>query len=87
MGIWIRSQDEKTLVSVKEIYVTRRSKCWCICTGRGFDLGAYSTEEKALKVLDMICKKIEIAEVNIEPVFYVVNQIFQMPQDDEVKFQ
>ena len=85
MEIWIRSQDGKTLVSTKEIYVTRRSKCWCICTGRGLDLGAYSTEEKAIKVLDMICEKIKIAEFNIEPIFYVVNQIFQMPQDEKVK--
>ena len=86
MGIWIRSQDGKTLVSVKEIYVTRRSKGWCIRTGRGFDLGAYSTEEKAIKVLDMICEKIKIAEFNVEPIFYVVNQIFQMPQDNEVGY-
>lgn len=87
MGIWIRSQDEKTLTNTDEIYIGRSSKSWDIRTGRGFNLGHYSTEEKALKVLDMICEKIKIAEFNVEPIFYVVNQIFQMPQDNEVKIQ
>ena len=87
MGIWIRSQNGKTLTNTGEIYIGRSSKSWDIRTGRGFNLGHYSTEEKALKVLDMICEKIKIAEFNVEPVFYVVNQVFQMPQDDEVKFQ
>ena len=87
MGIWIRSQNGKTLTNTGEIYIGRSSKSWDIRTGRGFNLGHYSTEEKALKVLDMICEKIKIAEFNVEPVFYVVNQIFQMPQDNEVKLQ
>lgn len=89
MGIWIRSQDEKTLVSVKEIYVTRRSKGWCICTGRGFDLGAYSTEEKAIKVLDMIHD--DIRELSDHIVIFsdilIGPKVFQMPQDNEVKLQ
>lgn len=87
MGIWIRSQDEKTLTNTGEIYIGRSSKSWDIRTGRGFNLGHYSTEEKALKVLDMICEKIKITEFNVEPIFNVVNQIFQMPQDNEVKLQ
>lgn len=86
MGIWIRSQNGKTLTNVGEIYIGRSSKSWDIRTGRGFNLGCYSTEEKALKVLDMICEKIKIAEFNVEPIFYVVNQIFQMPQDNEVGY-
>lgn len=86
MGIWIRSQNGKTLTNTGEIYIGRSSKSWDIRTGRGFGLGHYSTEEKAIKVLDMICKKIEInAGTEIEPVFYVVTQIFQMPQDEEVE--
>ena len=86
MGIWIRSQDGKRLVNPQEIYIARRSKTWAICANRGIDLGNYSTEEKAIKVLDMICEKIKIAEFNVEPIFYVVNQIFQMPQDNEVGY-
>lgn len=86
MGIWIRSQNGKALVIPQEIYVARRAKSWNICTTRGVDIGEYSTEEKALKVLDMICEKIKIAEFNVEPIFYVVNQIFQMPQDNEVGY-
>lgn len=85
MGIWIKDQDGKGLVNPQEIYIARRSKTWAICANRGIDLGKYSTEEKALKVLDMICEKIKIAEFNVEPIFYVVNQIFQMPQDEEVE--
>ena len=84
MGIWIRSQDGKSLVIPQEIYIAKRAKSWDICTTRGVDIGKYSTKEKALKVLDIICEKIKIVEVMCEPVFYVPNKIFQMPKDEEV---
>ena len=89
MGIWIRSQDEKTLVSVQEIYVARRSKGWSICTNRGVDLGTYSTEEKAIKVIDMIHDDIcELSDhVAIFSNMLTGPKVFQMPQDDEVKLQ
>lgn len=52
-------------------------------------IGVYSTEEKAIKVLDMICEKYQepICENEIEDYIKLSyeNIIFQMPQDDEVK--
>lgn len=87
MGIWIRSQDGKGLTNPQDVYVARRAKTWAICANRGIDLGNYSTEEKALKVLDMIEKKIiEIDKTK----FYGVQEttykdnVFKAPKDEEV---
>ena len=89
MGIWIRSQNGKALVIPQEIYVARRAKSWNICTTRGVDIGEYSTEEKALKVLDMIHDDIcELSDhVAIFSNMLTGPKVFQMPQDDEVKLQ
>lgn len=51
-------------------------------------IGVYSTEEKAIKVLDMICEKYKepIVRANYtdnESLIYA-NSVFQMPQDSEV---
>ena len=43
------------------------------------DLGTYSSEEKALEVLDMIGQAYISANYN-----YVHNTVFNMPADDEV---
>lgn len=89
MGIWIRSQNGKALVMPQEIYVARRSKGWTICANRGGDLGIYSTEEKAIKVIDMIHD--DICELSDHVVIFsnmlTGPKVFQMPQDDEVKLQ
>lgn len=73
----IRSQDKKTIVNMNNIDT--------ICTMEnqlqyfnGGDssmgvLGEYSTEEKAIKVLDMMCYN-----------NFWCQDVFQMPQDDEV---
>lgn len=89
MGIWIRSQDGKTLTNTGEIYVGRSSKSWDIRTGRGFNLGHYSTEEKALKVLDMIHDDICELSDHVVIFFNILTgpKVFQMPQDNEVKLQ
>ena len=52
-------------------------------------LGEYSSEEKAIKVLDMICEKYKepIVRANYtdnESLIYA-NSVFQMPQDSEVE--
>ena len=63
MGIWIRSQDKSFLKETKEFIIHTRSKnlkgdkCDYVISSQeytGLDFGVYSTEEKALKVLDMI---------------------------------
>lgn len=77
--MWIRSQRRKTLVNINFMRVINDGNFCLICgaTTDGFDceLGVYSTEEKALKVLDRIEELIE-------------NQCgltFYMPADEDVK--
>ena len=77
--IWIRSQDKKILMEIKKIEIAR-NKVIVGFNGNFETLGEYSTEEKALKVLDMI-------ETHLEHLEYKVSGreiIFQMPADEEV---
>lgn len=69
--MWIRSQDRKILTEVHNLDIDDINQIW---DGSSL-LGKYSSEEKALKVLDRIEELIE-------------NQCgltFYMPADDEVK--
>lgn len=68
--MWIRSQSLAVLVKANEICIEGKTKIWA----DGYLIGKYSTEEKALLVLDMI-EKVSM---------YTGNTLFQMPQDDEV---
>ena len=87
----IRSQDKKMLMPIMPLGITSILRC----TIREIDkvegyviyamnnanttLGTYSTEEKAIKVLDMICDTCRnIAFIDEKAV------VFQMPQDSEV---
>lgn len=75
--MWIRSQDKTVLVKASCLYIYESpymSYYFCI-KERDVDLGIYSSREKALKVLDMIEKNIDV--INIYPPF-------KMPQDREV---
>ena len=47
-------------------------------------LGIYSTEEKAIKVLDMICEKYSSCEWKDVECSICHKTVFQMPQDSEV---
>ena len=85
----IRSQDNKKLInlnSVKSISITKYDKTieiWC----DGSFLAEYSTEDKAIKVLDMIEKKymeyscISSISTGVHSV-YTIPKVFQMPADD-----
>lgn len=42
--MWIRSQDKKQLVNANELYIATRGKGYSISTGKGNDLGTYSSE-------------------------------------------
>ena len=102
----IRSQDKKytttdmNLEIVTKEYFTEfgdgdktvESK---IYNSVGLLLGTYSTEEKAIKVLDMIqqeyCKhfygqggQMATADIYIQPFAFIPPKVFQMPQDSEV---
>lgn len=69
--MWIRSQDRKLLLKVNDILISNGSRIYIGC----YLFGTYSTEEKALLVLDMI-EKVSM---------YPGNTLFQMPADDEIK--
>lgn len=73
--MWVRSQDRLRLQYVNRFEIEHfENKEIATITGHGWFLGEYSTEEKALLVLDMIEKV----------AMYPGNTLFQMPADDEV---
>lgn len=69
--MWIRSQDRKKLIELHDVTIYHDKQIWAGCSF----IGEYSTEEKALLVLDMI-EKVSM---------YPGNTLFQMPADDEVE--
>lgn len=69
--MWIRSQDRKILTEIHNLDIDDINQIW---DGSSL-LGKYSTEEKALKVLDRI-------EELIENQYGVT---FYMPEDEDVK--
>ena len=94
----IRSQDKKMLcpLNLMGIYpLTKKEKdkdivihnIFIVVHGEEVDIAVYSTEEKAIKVLDMI----ENAYLNCNHssmmwnYAFVENKVFQMPQDEEVE--
>ena len=75
----IRSQDKRRIVNVNNCnLIATMISCETKhnITVDGMVIGTYSTEEKAIKVLDMI-------QNNFED--YIKNVVFQMPQDEEVE--
>lgn len=59
MELWIRSQDKTRLTKVNDLYVVGYGNDWAIDgyhtnSVDDFDLGIYSTKERALEVLDEI---------------------------------
>ena len=78
----IRSQDKKKIATFDKCKATESGEVFV----NGAFFGNYSTEEKAIKVLDMICenyqecKMCECGRRQIAQVEFV----FQMPQDSEV---
>lgn len=80
--MWIRSQSKKALLNVNQVVInnTKDESEYYIhgYSERGIDiLGVYSTEEKALSVLDEIQRFI----YHIDNLYAT----FQMPQDEEVE--
>lgn len=73
--MWIRSQSLLTLANFECLKIRQHGSEEFAIVGEGdIILGKYSTEEKALKVLDEIQKITE----------YLWHKAFQMPADDEV---
>ena len=99
--MWIRSQGSHAMMFVElfQVFDDKNTKIWYIkgITGQNErKLGKYSTEEKALKVLDMVEKLIKgkresyySFKDNKEIInhYYYPNKeqlVFQMPLDEEV---
>ena len=89
--MWIRSQNKTELMDINYIRVYKEMI-------RGFNntndiiLGVYSTEEKALKVMDMIEQNIQnsfVAKTDYSEQYSENSRrkmsVFQMPQDNEVE--
>lgn len=79
----IRSQNKKGIVNLDNIIEIGANDTKIVCAGTyGYvgSLGIYSTEEKAIKVLDMICEAFkDFRGGNVYE-----HSVFQMPQDSEV---
>lgn len=69
--MWIRSQDRKILTEIHNLDIDDINQIW---DGSSL-LGKYSTEEKALKVLDRI----------EEPIENQCGLTFYMPADEDVE--
>lgn len=101
--IIVRSQDKEILSKVKCLSISEISENGKIIqysidgevtNENTYELGVYSTKEKALKVLDMIQEKIERrlnnelfvnCRTRSDCVTFVNSPVFQMLQDDEVE--
>ena len=86
----IRSQDKKRITTDLnlEIFVNEDRNEYVIGNITRGGLGTYSTEEKAIKVLNMICSAcdvIEYAKFRGSSKESFCSPIFEMPQDEEVK--
>ena len=79
--MWIRSQNKKALLNVNQVVInnTKDESEYYIhgYSERGIDiLGVYSTEEKALEVLDYI-------QSEIQSNVYDEQTVFEMPNDED----
>lgn len=87
--MWIRSQDKKILTKIDDLAIDGANQIWGDCCL----LGKYSSEQKALKVLDEIQTSImtehqfRIDELNCTRNYFgkEYKEIYQMPQDEEVE--
>lgn len=85
--IIVRSQDKEILAKVKSLSISEISENGKInqysidgevTNGNTYELGVYSTKEKALKVLDKIQRAIisQLCDIN--------RIVFQMPQENDI---
>lgn len=80
--MWIRSQSKKALLNVNQVVInnTKDESEYYIhgYSERGIDiLGVYSTEEKALEVLDYI-------QSEIQSNVYDEKTVLEMPNDEDI---
>lgn len=76
--MWIRNQSKRLLINVDVISVhisVHDDYDDYLIRGGGYELGRYSSKEKALRVLDGIQNQIEYKNI----------EVHQMPQDEDVE--
>ena len=84
--MWIRSQDRNMLINESYFRIYKERKEYSICS-RDEALGTYSTENKALKVMDMIedtilkCEAMRTGYAEYDFGAFV----FDMPDDKDVE--
>lgn len=91
--MFIRSQDKKILTEIHDLEIDSANQIW----GSGMLIGEYSTEEKAMRVMDMIQKQIAFCSEGyeivrpvlksdpFEPYWKKIEVVFNMPKDEEVE--
>lgn len=83
--MFIRSQDKKILTEIHDVEIDSANQIW----GSVSLIGEYSTEKKAMKVMDMIEDRIRLSEMFklhiYEPLNRIDQFVFQLPKDDEVE--
>ena len=87
--MWIRSQDKIRLIN-SDYIIVYKNEIRASTNSDGFliTIGEYSSQEKALKVLDMIQECIEHNNSHHNARIgtpYLEYNVFQMPLDSEVK--
>ena len=89
--MWIRSQDRKRLLNASDFHVVSSYEGFGIISCL-YALGYYSTEEKAMKVMDMIQNAITGTRFKFTDIVrdcdlagIEIHNVFNMPQDSEVK--
>lgn len=88
----IRSQDKKSIFNIENIKSIKVGVVFTTWAGKSCDISidgeaiaTYSTEEKALKVLDMIAMRYYKANQYFESSGFVENAVFEMPADEDVE--
>lgn len=93
--MWIRSQHRKILLNADKFRVSKEHEVFRIYSVNSF-LGEYSTEQKALKVMDMIHSQLifctekytKVSPVLVddqwEPFWKKHEVVFDMPADKDV---
>lgn len=94
--MWIRSQNKKVLkqcTSLSIVNIEFSEDCMILADAIT-KLGTYSSEEKAMKVMDMIERKLleydyqegyELRDGYCQTFAYEPPKVFQMPKDEGVK--
>ena len=97
--MWLRSQSKDVLVNINEVCFYKMKKdskfiyqFRCYGYGNYYILGYYSTEEKAMKVMDMIQNAItgtrfEFIDIvrDCDLAGIEIHNVFNMPKDEEVE--